>query len=317
MGFEVTGAGSFTPAMQEYIKQKNAAEAARLAPARDAAQNPFAEGQSGNIIGIENPKEGQIDFNMLTQLQNRAGQTQMGQQRFLNALMPQQQALAQQMAAQATGGTMSPALRLAMQQNMSAQAGLAKSQRGVNPALAARNANMANTQLQQNTMLGGVADAQNQFNNMMGQNQQYNLGLQNSLQNASNAYQNGILGQATQNFNSANGPWEQQRNSIIGGAIGGGANALMTAKAQGGMIGYAQGGMAQSSCAGQYLNMQMGGRVPGQAAVPGNSYSNDTQPALLSPGEAVIPRNIMQSTNPGMAAKRFVDALIAKHGKPA
>lgn len=45
--------------------------------------------------------------------------------------------------------------------------------------------------------------------------------------------------------------------------------------------------------------MKMGGHVPGEAAVPGDSERNDTVPAMLSPGELVIPRSVPK-TGPAM-----------------
>lgn len=58
--------------------------------------------------------------------------------------------------------------------------------------------------------------------------------------------------------------------------------------------------------------LKSGGGVPGKASMPGNSYQNDTVKALLSPGEVVIPRNVMQSANPVDGAARFVAAVLAK-----
>lgn len=50
-----------------------------------------------------------------------------------------------------------------------------------------------------------------------------------------------------------------------------------------------------------------GGSVPGKAKVPGDSQTNDVQPAMLSPGEIVIPRTVAQMS-PDKIAK-FVIAL--------
>lgn len=55
--------------------------------------------------------------------------------------------------------------------------------------------------------------------------------------------------------------------------------------------------------------MMGGGRVPGHAEVHGDSEKNDKVPALLSPGEVVIPRS---KAKDGDKAKAFVEA-IAKH----
>jgi hypothetical protein len=52
-----------------------------------------------------------------------------------------------------------------------------------------------------------------------------------------------------------------------------------------------------------------GGRVPGKSRVSGDSAANDTVPAMLSPGELVIPRSHAQS--PQMA-KAFIDHVMGK-----
>lgn len=57
-----------------------------------------------------------------------------------------------------------------------------------------------------------------------------------------------------------------------------------------------------------------GGRVPGQARVSGDSLKNDTQPAMLSPGEIVLPRHITQSKDAPEMAKQFVMAVLKKQG---
>lgn len=55
--------------------------------------------------------------------------------------------------------------------------------------------------------------------------------------------------------------------------------------------------------------MQKGGHVPGRAQVAGDSPRNDTVHAQLSPGEAVIPRSVVQQ-NP-----QAVHQLLAQ-GQP-
>lgn len=69
------------------------------------------------------------------------------------------------------------------------------------------------------------------------------------------------------------------------------------------------------SSLGRALAMKSGGKVPGQAKVAGDSLKNDTVPALLSPGEIVIPRTVANK-GPEAAAK-FVAAIQArkKHSK--
>ncbi len=60
-----------------------------------------------------------------------------------------------------------------------------------------------------------------------------------------------------------------------------------------------------------------GEMVPGKASVRGDNRANDTVPTMLSPGEVVIPRSVMQSKNAPDAAAKFVAALLAKKGKSA
>lgn len=51
-------------------------------------------------------------------------------------------------------------------------------------------------------------------------------------------------------------------------------------------------------------DMRNGGKVPGQAEVPGDSPKNDTVPAMLSPGELVVPRS---ATSDEEEFEKFVD----------
>lgn len=71
---------------------------------------------------------------------------------------------------------------------------------------------------------------------------------------------------------------------------------------------------------GKVKDLKNGGNVKAssskeKAKVKGNSYSNDTIPALLSEGEVVIPRNIMMSKDPATGAAQFVAKVLAKRGR--
>lgn len=57
-----------------------------------------------------------------------------------------------------------------------------------------------------------------------------------------------------------------------------------------------------------------GGKVLGQAKVSGDSLKNDEVPAMLSPGEVVIPRSVIQSDDPVNNAAKFVAAILARNG---
>lgn len=61
-------------------------------------------------------------------------------------------------------------------------------------------------------------------------------------------------------------------------------------------------------------NLSQGGKVLGKAKVEGDSESNDIVPAMLSPGEVVIPRTAMQSPQD---AHEFLDRIIQKHQGPS
>jgi len=71
---------------------------------------------------------------------------------------------------------------------------------------------------------------------------------------------------------------------------------------------------------GNVHDYRTGGHVkaenPSEKAVKhGNSYDNDKIPAMLSEGEVVIPRSVMQSKDPRKGAADFVAAVLAKRGK--
>ena len=81
----------------------------------------------------------------------------------------------------------------------------------------------------------------------------------------------------------------------------------------GGMVKcYAQGGEVHDHS----LCMKVGGRVPGQAQVPGDSTQNDTVKAHLSPGEVVIPRSVANSPNAPQKAAQFVAQTKGMGGAP-
>jgi hypothetical protein len=93
------------------------------------------------------------------------------------------------------------------------------------------------------------------------------------------------------------------KNKKGGGGGGGmGKMAMLALAAEGGDVG---------------SELKKGGHVPGKAAVKGNSYENDTVKALLSPGEVVIPKSVMESKDPVRGAAEFVRSVMAKKGKMA
>lgn len=63
------------------------------------------------------------------------------------------------------------------------------------------------------------------------------------------------------------------------------------------------------------IDYRSGGPVPGKAEVDGDNPKNDTVPAMLSPGEDVLPRSVTQAPDAPERAKRFVQALMDKKGE--
>lgn len=73
----------------------------------------------------------------------------------------------------------------------------------------------------------------------------------------------------------------------------------------GGEVCYAEGGEVHDHT----LCMQVGGQVPGESQVPGDSETNDTIDAKLSPHEIVLPTSVTQGPNPTQDAAQFVGGI--------
>ena len=104
-------------------------------------------------------------------------------------------------------------------------------------------------------------------------------------------------------------PWQNPTTdpfaSSSGGKSGGGGGGIMSLAAllsKGGQVPFSK----------KYLK---GGKVEGKAEVEGDSPKNDTQPALLSPGEEVLPRSVTMAEDAPEKAKEFVEMLQKKQGK--
>lgn len=132
----------------------------------------------------------------------------------------------------------------------------------------------------------------------------------------------GDLGTAA---HQAASPWSSkpaQNDSAINSAMsssgGGGAgiggdatlgSGIDSATSTVGVDGAAAGGGAGDMLGMAAMLASRGAMVPGKAKVPGDSKKNDTVPAILSPGEIVIPRS--HASDPEKA-KKFVEQEIAK-----
>lgn len=204
------------------------------------------------------------------------------QQAFVNALMAQQgtqAGLINQLQNQSMGAGPNPALQQLKQatgRNIAQQTGMIASQKGINPALAQRQA-------AQNAAMGGQ-QAAGQAGLLQAQQQ---LAAQQQLQQALS---------------------EQGKTSLYGAQLNQ-PSAMQNAQMRGQLTGGIMQGIGSGAA---MLAASQGGYVDGKAQVKGDSLKNDNVPAMLSPGEIVIPRSIIHGENPGEAAKKFVEGLLKK-----
>lgn len=73
----------------------------------------------------------------------------------------------------------------------------------------------------------------------------------------------------------------------------------------------AKGGKIPKPVVGEQLASK-GLKVPGEASVKGDSLKNDTVPAMLSPGEIVLPKSVTDAPDAPQRALKFVQAIQAK-----
>lgn len=247
----------------------------------------------------------------------------------------QQSGYIQQLQQQASGGgAPSPAQMLLQQattRNNQQAAGAVASQRGMNPGLAAKLALDQSAQQNQTAAgQGAVLRSQEQLNaqGLLGQalgqqgaqaNQLAGIGggldLQSQGINAGVAAQNANLNLGAQQINA--GVASQNAGtagSIVGGLLGGAGEAAGGfggggAGLQAGGGGMSGGGMpGGTGNYGTYIAAH-GGRVPGQAVVPGDSPRNDKVPIEASPDEVVLPRSVTMAEDAPERAKHFMMAM--------
>lgn len=170
----------------------------------------------------------------------------------------------------------------------------------------AQGVNAANTTAGQNKVYYNAGLPQQQFNNELAKAGGI-AGVSGAQANASQA--------ATNANNAMTGSLLGAAGTVAGAAVGGpvgaavgsqlgkaaaprsnDASAGTTNVAHGGVVGYSKGGYTCYADGGvahdHAICMKLGGHVSGKARVAGDSEENDTVPAMLSPGELVIPRSV-------------------------
>lgn len=236
--------------------------------------------------------------------------------------------------------------------NVNTQGALMASQRGAsaNPALMARQAAMQGANIQQNSVgQAATLQAQQQLSaqqNLMQQQQNMqNAALQSeSIGQGAMAAQNtavtaGQLG--AQGLNQRTAAENAQGTRGLTNTILGGASSLLGLSSGGMVPNYDLGGIMHYDAPpipgidnsasldsskdsfktgqgfgkgiGKFLNASKGGKIKGKAEVEGNSEENDKVPALVSPGEIVLPRSVTMAPDMEKKAIEFLRHL--KSGK--
>lgn len=245
---------------------------------------------------------GQNFGNAIAQQQAALGNAQAGQMSLAQALQQQAQGLganpAQAMLQQATD------------RNIKQNAGAVASQKSINPALAqrliAQNAAQAG---QEAAGQGALMGAQQQ---LAAQGQLGNV--YNQMGSLANSAQD-VTQRALSSANTVNADVtkanQKQNSDIMGGLLGGvgsflsnGLGKISSPLSSSGSMGIDFNPMQAQSV----MYASSGGKINGQANVGGDHPANDTVPAMLSPGEIVVPRSA--ATNPKMA-KQFIDQVMS------
>jgi hypothetical protein len=178
----------------------------------------------------------------------------------------------------------------------------------------AQGVNAANTAAGQNRVYYNAALPQQQFNNELNKASGIagvsgtQADLAQKAQNAQLGFTGSLLGTAGTVAGAAlGGPAGAVAGNAAAGALapratsssapigsgrstptGGNANPTNYGMAKGGYTCYAEGGVTHDHA----ICAKLGALVPGHAEVDGDSEKNDTVPAMLSPGELVIPRSV-------------------------
>lgn len=260
------------------------------------------------------------------------------------AIQQQQQTLAAQLLAQSQGAGPNPAQAQLAQntgQNAAMQSAMLASQRGsgANVGMAGRSAAMAGGAAQQGAV-GQAATLQAQQQLAAEgqlQTQQQAMAQGNTAEqnvNANLAGTAGALQTGQNNTNVANYGMAQGINAgvantnmqtegqVQGGMFSGAGSAMSSMMYKGGKVPdhiHKMASIYHPNMAAGMSNFKAGGKVPGKPLVNKNSPKNDVVPAMVSPGEDVLPLSVTQSPNAPQKAKEFVQHLMEQErgGKSA
>lgn len=313
----------------------NALQAQAMGQGPNPAQAQFmqninsADQQAAGLIASQRGLNPALQAQLIANQQGQANQSAAGQAAVLQA----QQQLAAQQQLQAQQG--------AQLMNLSNQGQSVAGIGNIYGQAANLYGNQANVLGAQGNTLGSQLGGINQAGNTLGQ--AGNL-YSNQGQLGNQFYGQNLQGQAAQNTEINKGSLGAQNISAaaaaqnaaetqktqagfisgLGGAIGqlAGGYGMGSAAAgvyKGGEIGYDQGGLVDNLVKLAPLAIALlanqGGPVPGQAKVKKDSPKNDTVPAMLSPGEIVLPLSVTQAPDAAAKAAEFVEKLKSGKGK--
>jgi hypothetical protein len=226
----------------------------------------------------------------------------------LNALANQGQLGGQLQGQQNTQANTIAQAQNAMQQfNAANQQNAAAANTGYKQAANAQNTQAANQVAQANT---GLANERTRYNAQVPETVfQNQLQQGEALAGQNNAGANVATQQGQQNAGLLGGILGTAGTVIggmyggpVGAAAGGAAGNYVGNQASSNNGNAAHGGIIDETC------MKSGGLIPGKAKMPGDNTANDTVPIRVSPGEAVVPRTVVQH-NP-------VDVMRLLAGRP-
>jgi len=205
--------------------------------------------------------------------------------------------LAQLQGQAATGsGAWEGQLARSTQQGSAAASALGQSAAGLDPMAMKRNIGNSTAGVEQRA--AGQAETLREQTKQQAQQQLSDI---NAAQASLDAQQAAEQAAARQGRQEANKAITDEANRINANIYNGYVQAMGTVASMGSGI---KAPVAASD----------GGTVPGKAKVFGDDSANDTVPAMLSPGEIVLPRSVTQSGNPEAAAAAFVQAVKEHHG---
>lgn len=228
--------------------------------------------------------------NNLAQIQNQANQNARGQQ---DAIMANAAARGQSNSGNTLLAQLSNSQNATNNQSSQSQAIAGQE---ANTALSAGQgaasigSNLENQQYGEQAAAAGANDAVSRFNaqNQTGVNV-YNAGVDNSVEK-------------TNKFDAPQQTYQDQSNQAAGvsGADNNWANTISKqddnqSKTRAEMAG----GLVKAGTSVASAMFAGGGRIPGIANVQGDSFKNDTKPVLVSPGEVVVPRTVVNRGDPG------------------